>query len=148
MGKLPTLKMNYEFQRVYGRGKYASSRTLVVYVMPNRSGQLRLGITTSKKVGKSVVRNRMRRLIRENLRGMISSLPNGRDIVIVARKAEETAGLVSVGKELRYLFGRLGLLEKSADPKHTEGKSVGDGPATEKSAGFEPKDQAPEGSDR
>ena len=148
MGKLPTLKKNYEFQRVYGRGKYASSRTLVVYVMPNRTGKLRLGITTSKKVGKSVVRNRMRRLIRENLRGMISSLPNGRDIVIVARKAEETAGLVSVGKELRYLFGRLGLLEKSADPKHSEGKPVGEGPETDKSAGFEPKVQAPEGSDR
>lgn len=112
MSKLPTLKKNYEFQRVYGRGKYASSRTLVVYVLENRSGTRRVGITTSKKVGKSVVRNRMRRLIRENLRLVIDSLPLGRDIVIVARKADEAAGFDSVGNELRSLFARLGLLER------------------------------------
>ena len=112
MSKLPTLKKNYEFQRVYGRGKYASSRTLVVYVLANRSGTRRVGITTSKKVGKSVVRNRMRRLIRENLRLVIDSLPLGRDIVIVARKADEAAGFDSVGSELRALFARLGLLER------------------------------------
>lgn len=115
MGKLPTLKKNYEFQRVYGRGKYASSRTLVVYVLANRSGTRRVGITTSKKVGKSVVRNRIRRLIRENLRLVIGSLPLGRDIVIVARKADEAAGFDSVGHELRSLFARLGLLERLSD---------------------------------
>jgi len=139
MGKLPTLKKNYEFQRVYGRGKYASSRTLVVYSMPNRTGHLRLGITTSKKVGKSVVRNRMRRLIRENLRCMITSLPKGRDIVIVARKAEEAAGLVSVGKELRYLFGRLGLLDKPVERKPADetGASAGPDPANLSDSGLE-----------
>lgn len=112
MGKLPTLKKNYEFQRVYGRGKYASSRTLVVYVLANRSGNRRVGITTSRKVGKSVVRNRIRRLIRENLRAMLGSLPLGRDIVVVARKADESAGVESVGLELRSLFTRLGLLNR------------------------------------
>jgi ribonuclease P protein component len=114
MSKLLTLKKNYEFQRVYGRGKYASSRTLVVYVLANRSGTGRMGITTSRKVGKSVVRNRIRRLIRENLRVMAGSLPIGRDIVVVARKADESAGFESVGRELRLLFIRLGLLEKPA----------------------------------
>jgi ribonuclease P protein component len=114
MCKLPTLKKNYEFQRVYGRGRYASSRTLVVYVLANRSGTRRMGITTSRKVGKSVVRNRIRRLIRENLRGMMGSLPLGRDIVVVARKADESAGFESVGQELRLLFARLGLMDKTA----------------------------------
>ena len=112
MGKLPTLKKNYEFQRVYGRGKYASSRTLVVYVLANRSGNRRLGITTSRKVGNSVVRNRIRRLIRENLRTLLGSLPTGRDIVVVARKADESAGFESVGLELRSLLARLGLLHR------------------------------------
>ncbi len=112
MGKLPTLKKNYEFQRIYGRGKYASSRTLVVYVLANRSGNRRVGITTSRKVGKSVVRNRIRRLIRENLRILLGSLPSGRDIVIVARKADESAGFDSVGMEMRSLFVKLGLLNR------------------------------------
>lgn len=114
MGRLPTLTKNYEYQRVYGRGKYASSRTLVVYVLPNRSGTRRVGITTSKKVGKSVVRNRMRRLIRENLRVLFSSLPVGRDIVIVARKPDTAATCASIGVELRSVFGRLGLMDPKA----------------------------------
>jgi ribonuclease P protein component len=115
MSKLPTLKKNHEFQRVYGKGRYASSRTLVVYVLANRSGTRRMGITTSRKVGKSVVRNRIRRLIRENLRTMVGSLPPGRDIVVVARKADSSAGFESVGQELRLLFTRLGLLGKPVD---------------------------------
>lgn len=111
MGRLPTLTRNYEYQRVYGRGKYASSRTLVVYVHPNRTGARRVGITTSRKVGKAVVRNRMRRLVRENMRLLYPSLPEGRDIVIVARKADKEATCAGVGRELRYLLIRLGLLE-------------------------------------
>ena len=110
MGRLPTLTKNYEYQRVYGRGRYASSRTLVVYVLPNRVGTRRVGITTSRKVGKSVVRNRIRRLIRENMRSLYPSLPDGRDIVIVARRADGSASCASVGRELRALFVRLGLL--------------------------------------
>lgn len=118
MGRLPTLTRNYEYQRVYGRGKYASSRTLVVYVLPNRTGARRVGITTSRKVGKAVVRNRIRRLIRENMRDLYPSLPDGRDIVIVARKADLTATCASVGRELRALFVRLGLLaSRSAKPE-------------------------------
>lgn len=118
MGRLPTLTRNYEYQRVYGRGKYASSRTLVVYVLPNRTGARRVGITTSRKVGKAVVRNRLRRLVRENMRVLYPSLPTGRDIVIVARKADVSATCASVGRELHALLVRLGLLEKkSAKPE-------------------------------
>ena len=113
MGRLPTLTRNYEYQRVYGRGKYASSRTLVVYVLPNRTGARRVGITTSRKVGKAVVRNRLRRLVRENMRVLYPSLPEGRDIVIVARKADASATCASVGRELHALLVRLGLLHKS-----------------------------------
>ncbi len=123
MGRLPTLTRNYEYQRVYGRGKYASSRTLVVYVLPNRTGERRVGITTSKKVGKSVVRNRMRRLIRENLRVLYPSLPAGRDIVIVARKPDSAATCASIGAELRSVFGRLGLVESKSPPEGARTRS-------------------------
>lgn len=112
MGRLPTLTKNYEYQRVYGRGKYASSRTLVVYVLANRKGERRVGITASKKVGKAVVRNRIRRLIRENMFKLYSYLPPDLDIVIVARKPDSQAGLDSVGRELRAIFIRLGMLER------------------------------------
>jgi ribonuclease P protein component len=119
MGRLPTLTRNYEYQRVYGRGKYASSRTLVVYVHPNRTGARRVGITTSRKVGKAVVRNRMRRLVRENMRLLYPSLPAGRDIVVVARKADKSATCAGVGRELRHLLVRLGLLEKHPEAQES-----------------------------
>ena len=123
MGRLPTLTKNYEYQRVYGRGKYASSRTLVVYVLPNRTGARRVGITTSRKVGKSVVRNRLRRLIRENIRVLYSSLPVGRDIVIVARKPDNAATCASIGAELRSVFGRLGLMDPKVPAEGTRART-------------------------
>jgi ribonuclease P protein component len=112
MSKLPSLKKNYEFHKVYGKGKYASSRALVVYVLKNRKDANRIGITTSKKVGNSVVRNRYRRLVRENLRLIMPSLPKGFDIVIVVRKMEKDPGLAGIGFDLKDLFVRLGLLSK------------------------------------
>ncbi len=113
MAKLPTLQKNYEFQRVYGRGKYASSKTLVVYVLSNRTGKCRLGMTTSKKVGNAVIRNRMRRLIRENLRTMYPLLPSNKDIVVVVRKGNLDIGLISIRKELVSILKRLEILDSS-----------------------------------
>lgn len=114
MSKLPVLTKNREFQRVYSRGKYAASALLVIYVLQNNLSVTRLGITTSKKVGNAVKRNRMRRLIKENVRLLYDRLDNGFDLVIVARKSENTISLDVIGKELRYLFHRLGLLDRES----------------------------------
>lgn len=115
MSKLPVLTKNNEFQRVYKKGRYAASVLLVVYVLPNRLDNFRVGITTSKKVGNSVRRNRMRRLIRENLRIVGDQLKRGIDVVIVARKSDDTATCEMVGKELRYLFHRLELFDREKE---------------------------------
>lgn len=115
MAKLPTLSRNNEFHRVYSKGRYVASKSLVIYVLPNRKGNLRFGITTSKKVGNSVTRNRLRRLIRENLRLMRDTLGSGADLVVVARKADKQANLNSIGKEMRYLLARLGFRKKETD---------------------------------
>jgi ribonuclease P protein component len=115
MSELPVLKKNNEFKRVYSKGKYAASAFLVIYVLPNRLDQVRLGITASKKVGNAVKRNRMRRLIRENLRLLNDRLIRGIDIVIVARKTEETVTLETIGKELRYLLYKLDLFDREKE---------------------------------
>lgn len=115
MSRLPVLKRNNEFQRVYSKGKYAASAFLVIYVLPNRLEQTRFGITTSKKVGNAVSRNRMRRLIRENLRILNDRLIRGADIVIVARKTEEFVSLETIGKDLRYLLHKLDLFDKDKE---------------------------------
>ncbi len=110
----PVLTKNKEFHRVYSKGKYAASTTLVVYYLKNRLDDTRIGITTSKKVGNAVKRNRMRRLIKENIRQLLYRLPKGIDLVVVARKTDSLESLDSVGREIRYLFYKLGLLEKES----------------------------------
>jgi ribonuclease P protein component, eubacterial len=119
MGKLPVLRKNNDFRRVYSKGKYASSESLVVYFIKNREDTVRVGITTSKKVGKSVKRNRMRRLVRENIRLLYERLVPGIDLVIVVRKADPGANLHSIGKELKYLLKKLDILVREKNHEGT-----------------------------
>ena len=83
--KFNVLKQNSDFRRAYGRGKSYSDPALVTYVLKNnRAGICRMGITTSKKIGNAVERNRARRVIREAF--LSQDAPQGSfDIVFVAR---------------------------------------------------------------
>lgn len=85
MSEIITLKDNRDFRRLYNRGKAYTSPILVTYVMRNRSNEIRIGITTGKKIGKAVMRNRSRRIIREAYRELSGSLRTGYDLVFVAR---------------------------------------------------------------
>ena len=85
MTKLCVLKQNTEFRSAYYRGKSFVHPLLIVYVRKNRLGVPRVGITTGKKLGKAVVRNRCRRLIREAFRHLVSEVGGGVDLVFVAR---------------------------------------------------------------
>ncbi len=86
MKDIVTLNKNRDFNRMYSRGKSYVTSSLVVYVLRNRQKEVRIGITTSKKIGNAVQRNRARRLIRESCRKIISDVKPGYDIVMVARK--------------------------------------------------------------
>ncbi len=80
-----SLKKNYEFQNVYRNGKSYANKYLVMYVAENAHAENRVGISVSKKVGNSVVRHRIKRLVRESIRLNDSMFNSGLDIVIVAR---------------------------------------------------------------
>ena len=80
-----TLKSNSDFRRIYARGKVYTNPALVVYVMKNRAGICRIGITTSKKIGNAVERNRSKRVIRAAFRSLKNEVENGYDIIFVAR---------------------------------------------------------------
>ena len=80
-----TIKENKDFRRIYAKGKSYASGILVTYVIRNRTRGVRIGITTGKKIGKAVLRNRSRRIIREAFREISDSVKNGYDIVFVAR---------------------------------------------------------------
>ena len=84
MPQTVTLNTNSDFRRVYARGKVYTDPALVSYVMKNRAGICRIGITTSKKIGNAVQRNRARRVIRAAAERLPHFAP-GYDIVFVAR---------------------------------------------------------------
>lgn len=85
MSDIITLKENREFRRAYSRGKSYVSPDLVTYIIKNNNNNLRIGITTGKKLGKAVERNRAKRIIRAAYRDISSRLRTGYDIVFVAR---------------------------------------------------------------
>lgn len=80
-----TLKENRQFHRAYKRGKSFVSSGLVTYIIKNNSNNLQIGITTSKKIGKAVQRNRCRRIIRAAFYELMPHISDGYDIVFVAR---------------------------------------------------------------
>lgn len=86
MEEIKTLNKNKDFNRIYSRGTSYVYPTIVVYVCRNREKSVRVGITTSKKIGNAVKRNRARRVIREAIRKTFFKIKPGFDVVMVARK--------------------------------------------------------------
>ena len=80
------LGKNPEFQKVYKTGRSKANKYLVMYVKTGESGPSRYGFSVSKKVGNSVVRHRITRLLRESVRKNDALVKEGNRIVIVARK--------------------------------------------------------------
>ncbi len=107
------LKKSCEFQRAYKKGKKCWDNYFVIYVYHTQLRQTRLGITASKKVGKSVQRNRVKRLIREAFRRLKLELIPSYDIVIVGRAAACGLSMHQVHESLRKLFQRASILRKT-----------------------------------
>lgn len=80
-----SLKSNKDFRNVYGNGKSFANKYLVMYVLENGTEKNRLGISVSKKVGNSVVRHHITRLLRESYRLHEDMFISGLDIVVAAR---------------------------------------------------------------
>jgi len=114
-----SIKKTKSFKIVYGSGRQAVNPYFVMYVRHNDSNISRLGITVSKKVGKAVIRNRVRRLVKESCRLRAAKVTKGMDIVIVARPAvanlEREVAFIKVDKSLEQLFRKLQLLCSEVD---------------------------------
>ncbi len=98
-----SLKKNDDFKNVYKKGKSYANRFLVMYVLENKTDQNRLGISVSKKVGNSVVRHRVTRLVRESYRLHENIFNSGLDIVVVARNNASSASYADIESALLHL---------------------------------------------
>jgi len=98
-----SLKKNDDFRNVYKKGKSFANRYLVMYVLENHMGRNRLGISVSKKVGNSVVRHRVTRLVREGYRLHENIFNSGLDIVVVARVNASAASYAEMESALLHL---------------------------------------------
>ena len=101
-----SLKKNMDFQNVYRNGKSYANRFLVVYILENHTERNRLGISVSKKVGNSVIRHHLTRLIRESYRLHEDMFDSGLDIVVIARATARNISYHEVESALMHL-GRL-----------------------------------------
>ena len=106
------LKENHLFRRAYNRGKSAADSHLALYVRRNGQNSNRLGLTVSTKVGRAVVRNRVRRRLREIYRLHEDTLALGCDVVIVARVRAASSDYQQLEKSFLRLADKLGLLKK------------------------------------
>ena len=110
MRRTVSIKHNHEFRRLYSKGKSAVSPCLAIYCRRNRRENNRLGITVGTKLGKAVVRNRVRRRLREAYRVNEDRFASGWDIVVVARVRAAHVSYRELERNLFKLSGRLGLL--------------------------------------
>ena len=106
-----TVKKNYEFRRLYQKGKSAVGRSMVVYARPNRWGHNRIGVTVSAKLGKATVRNRVRRRFREIFRLNDAQVKQGYDFILVARSRAVAGSYAELNRSYRKLIRELELWE-------------------------------------
>lgn len=111
------IRKNQEFRIVYKRGKSFSNQLLVLYTYKNHKEFNRVGISVSKKVGKSVIRSRVKRLISESYRLNKDGIKKGYDLVFIARTAAKDKTYKEIEQALKNLYKRAGLVsnEKNID---------------------------------
>ena len=109
---IESIKKNDEFKTVYECGKSYANKYLVMYVHRNDKGKNRLGISVSKKVGNSVVRHRIARLLRESFRLNDEKFHSSWDIVVIARAGAKGKNYSDIESAYLHLGKLHGIYEK------------------------------------
>ncbi len=111
MNKIISLKNNRDFRRLYSKGRFYTSGILVTYIIKNRYKTVRIGITSSKKTGKAVARNRSRRIIRAAYYQLSDEIKTGYDIVFVARSRTPFVKSTDILRVMRKQLNEAGALK-------------------------------------
>lgn len=108
-----SLKKNRDFQVVYKVGRSYANKYLVMYIMENHQNKNRLGISVSKKVGNSVVRHHITRLIRESYRLHEKIFNSGLDIVVIARNNAASVSYHEIESAMLHLGKLHGIISRA-----------------------------------
>lgn len=108
-----TLKKNYEIKRVIKYGKFYGGRYLSFFIMPNKQNINYLCVGVTKKTGNSVVRNRIKRKLRENYRLLEENITLGYSIVVLWKKEvdSENATFINIKNDFNYAFKKANILK-------------------------------------
>ncbi|MHB1004583.1 MAG: ribonuclease P protein component [Chloroflexota bacterium] len=110
MRKRFRLRTDAQFKRVRGAGRSWAHPLLVLYALPNEEGTTRVGFSVSKRVGKAVTRNRIKRLLREAVRVRLSHTKQSYDVILIARAPIATASYLEVAAAVEQLLRRSRLM--------------------------------------
>lgn len=115
MKQTVTIKSNCDFRRIYGKGESFQGPALVSYVLKNRAGICRIGITTSKKIGNAVERNRSRRVIRAAYSMIEERIQGNYDIVFVARSKTKYIKSTKLAEMMLSQLTQAGVINEETD---------------------------------
>lgn len=108
-----TVKENYEFRRIYRKGKSVVTPFVVIYCQKNYKGCSRLGVTVSKKLGHAVVRNKAKRRLREIYRLNKDKMLPGYDVILVARGRIVDAPFKKIEKSYLRAISEMNLIKEN-----------------------------------
>ena len=114
MNRKYSLKKNRDFQYIYRRGKAKGAKSMLLLFVAQRKDTVAVGFCVSKKIGNSVVRNRVKRRMKEAFRPEIDRLRPGSRMVFIARPPLAEATFEQVQKTMRYLLQKSGMYREES----------------------------------
>ena len=118
------LKKSRDFRWVQGRGRKIRQPNLMLLVLPGRGSQTRIGLTVSRRVGNAVVRNRVKRWLREGLRHLYPGIPGCWDVVVIAHPSAADADQALLSQQLSTALSIMTLPRQSSQGR-SRGRSKG-----------------------
>ena len=110
--RINRLKKRYQFNYVYKSGEHFSGEHMVLYLVSSKTKNIKVGLAVTKKVGKAVVRNRVRRQLREIIKKQVPSLKQNYNLIVVARDNITSASFENLTNEFLKLIKKANLINE------------------------------------